>query len=262
MSGNFGIELDPDRVFTEAYWGDIRPKAERLRSIPVSGKNKRTAYKLLASLVPKIVSGDLHGQVKKNGHFNPTDPDLSKSSIINMPGTVLISDLEYLIPISSYDKAQLKHPWRNGFGDPRDQNASTRHLLQRGRRISDGTADYSRGRIIYSNQTHEYQRIVSINILLTNQRGTTSPQDLLVCSLPTSDRESKPLVILSPSIYLSRDVEVGESYVRPGTDPLEGNTELGFQRYTSLEICMQGKPAEARIGLLSKALGSFAISPA
>jgi hypothetical protein len=263
MSWSNGVEQDPDRVFTEAYWGDISVEPHRLSTTSISYRQKKAMSLLVASLVPGIVSGEITGQVLIAGRFNPTDRDLSRTSAVNMPGTVLISDSERLRPLSSFNSDELKRSWRAGYGDPRDQMSSTRHLLllrrlftgPEGRRV-----DYSKGRVIYSDDTHEYERVVSINVLIPNRRGTATPRDLLICNLPAPDTEGGSTVMLSTSTTLTRDAQIGETYFHTRDDGYGRVTDMGLRRLTSLEICMQGVPAEARDTVFSRALGHLASS--
>lgn len=246
-------QLDPNRVFGDEYWGDIQPAPLRISESSTSHRHRLAAKRLLKDLVPKIVSGVTRGQVLERGRFNPADPDLARASAHNMPQTVLIADTESLRPLDSFSEAHLKHPYHRGLGEPSDQASSTRHLLQAARQISGGMADYLKGRVIYSDDEYEYSRVVSINTLVPNRRRTSTPYGLLICMLPIQPNTPGGHMQLQRGVDLSEEVQIGESYEYAGVDSQGEATHLGFKRLISLEVCMQGEPAQEQASAFSRA---------
>jgi hypothetical protein len=208
----------------------------------------KTMKALLATQVPRIVSGEVQGQVLSAGRFKCTDPDLCRTSAANMPGAVLITDTETLSPIDS-----KLHQLLGDRGDPLDQTASTRKLLQKARYVNDRTIGYAKGRLRYSNDTQAYERTVSICSLLPNRRGTATPRDLLTYS------EADGLIhYLPPSVELGHDVQIGTTYDYPVYGALGLISGYKLRRLTSVEVCIPGEPIEASMPSITRALGHLA----
>lgn len=252
MSDFLSPQLNPDRVFSDKYWGEIQPPPHLLIQPPSPRRFRQAAKHMLIDVVPLVVSGDISGQVLERGRFNPSDPDLARASAHNMPKTVLIADIEGLRPLDSFSETQRNHPYFAGRGEPLDQASSTRHLLQVAKKTKDDMAEYQKGRVIYSNDEYKYSRTVSINTLVPNRQPTSTPYGLRICTLPIQPDTPGGHLQLTRRADLYEDVQIGESYEHTAVDSRGRATYLGIKRLISLEVCMQGEPAQEPASAFSR----------
>lgn len=112
-------------VFTEKYWGERQTALPLYNHVKASGAEKRAANHAFVELAPKIVSGEVKGDILPiNTYFAPYSPD-HREAIYNYPGTVLLYDQEYLRPRAEKDPDTSRN-----LTDPSLSIASARGLMR------------------------------------------------------------------------------------------------------------------------------------
>jgi hypothetical protein len=252
---------DPQIVFHEDYWGDTLEFPPTLPRLSTSRAKLERSQTLMLDIVPRIVAGELRGPVITQGQSNPSDPELARSSPHNMPGCVLLVDLEFLRPLDSYPEGDSRSfECDERSGQPSDQPASTRVILQHTKFIALKQPHYHAGLIDYSNDTYRYHRSVRITQLFPAKGGISTARDVLDCIVPQPGVKSdgKRLVTLAPFSELCYDIHIGQSYLRTDYSKHSPSELSGFLRLRSLEICLPGEPPLSSQEKLPRGLGWLA----
>lgn len=254
MSG-VSIERDPNIVFTPEYWGEAIAFSEDVADdFPFpSARNSRQASQALSPVIDKIISGELTGHTMAKGVvYDPLDEDLARTSVYNMPGSVLVADIERVRPIASERDPE---PRRTMTTDPEHVFSSPRGLLQTRTKLSEEGRLYGAGRaeLKFNNGELVYRRVAAVVINATAKRLLVpfTPFGAVNIATPSGHQETS-VGSTYPALELEGVHVVDQTYFLP-RNPAERT------RLRSLELCAAGEQVRAESpSFASRFLGRFA----
>jgi len=231
MSTN-GESVDPYQVFEPEYWGESsKPQTSRVHWTLT--RNVRQAERETAPLVAKIVNGEIVGsKVSEGVVFNPSDEDLSRTSVHNFVGSILLGDMETLhdkeLPLedSNLDHFEL----------------SARQLLQRSVEDRGFFKIYNPGRATVTDGEQTYTRKSTILRIVANRKRQPFVVEMAITRVidDPESRFKRGKTLFYPG-FTWTPVTVGDTYTRY-TD----GEFVSSKRLRSLELVASGAPAVAQ----------------
>lgn len=247
----------PDTVFDMAYWGEqyaAAPEDDLSRLPHLFPRRMLQISKMIGPIVGSVIRGQTTGANVAHGvTYNPLHPKLARLSPANYPESLLLLDLETMVP--SYEQFETS-------GNPDHLHKTPRQLLLENMELKpSGAMEVDAAKVRYSDDTFVYSRKATILYNAPSKNGRSFPVEMGYYNYSADEENVSP----ERSFFFSTTpAATGITQgVRQTRVRYDSDGELArLSRIRSLEICAVGEPATVRAKAIRAFLGNLATNPA